>query len=382
MQEHMSKGFPFPHWRWRKRLAWGGCVLEIRFLALVLCGFALLGAACGQDTQETAKADAPPVSVAPSDVFSRRAPAPSGPTARKWLLVGDSLSISLGEQMERALAGVPGLDFARDGMRSTGLTRPELLDWPSHLRDRAAAEKPDVVVIMLGANDVMPVVGEDGNRVYFENPAWAGAYAAKARELVAICKSANPHVSVYWVGVPSMGEASLAAGVPQVNAALAGMCGGEAHCRFIDTYAAFSDPEGRFTRHARDAATGESTSLRTADGVHMTDAGAKLLAGITLKALAKGESLPSSAGVDELRALARDLRPVAEEAPKKPERTPPAKAVKVKKQVYSVKNGDTMLSIARRLGVEAEDLVAANPSVDTRRLSIGQDLRIPADSKR
>ncbi|WP_428559330.1 MAG: GDSL-type esterase/lipase family protein [Solidesulfovibrio sp. DCME] len=348
-------------------------------LACLLCGLSLVSTACrGEDSPAPPSPDTP---IAPTDVFSRRAPAaPAAPApkpqATRLLVVGDSLSISLGEQLERALAGTPGLDFARDGTRSTGLTRPELLDWPARLHERVAGEVPDILVVMLGANDVMPVDGPDGARVYFDNPAWPEAYAAKAKGLVDIARRANPHVRVYWVGVPSMGEASLAGGVRQVNAALAAMCAA-AGCRFIDTAAAFSDPDGRFSRHGRDAATGETVLLRTADGVHLTESGARFLAGLVLAGLGDGTPLPQSAGADELRAYARDVRPVADPAAQ-PTPAQPAPKVKLSGKTYAVKKGDTVNGIARKLGVPAADLAAANPGVDSTRLSLGQSLRVPA----
>ncbi|MHC1711136.1 MAG: DUF459 domain-containing protein [Solidesulfovibrio sp.] len=342
--------------------------------SLVLC--CCLGAACSQENAE--KSPSSP-EVAPTDVFSKRAPKPPRPNLRKILVVGDSLSISLGEQMERALSGAAGIDFARNGTRSSGLTRPELVDWPTHLRELVARACPDVVVIMLGANDVMPVEGPDGGRVYFESPGWPTAYAAKASELIAICRQANPQASIYWVGIPAMGEASLASGAIQVNAAIAALCAATPGCRFIDTKPAFSDPAGRFSRHARDAATGDIVPIRTGDGVHMTDGGAKLLAGVVLRTLADQEKLPPVAGVDELRAFARDLRPVQEEEPQ-PTRETLSKA-KPSGKIYAVRQGDTVLTIARHLGINAKDLMAVNPGVDSKRLSLGQTLRIPAKKR-
>lgn len=193
-------------------------------------------------------------------------------------------------------------------------------------------------------------------------------------------RRANPGAVVYWVGVPAMGEPSLASGVRQVNAALSAMCAATPGCRFIDTQAAFSDPDGRFSRHARDAATGETLALRTADGVHLTEGGARLLAGVVLAAVADREKLPPSAGINELRLYARDVRPVADEAPAAPAREPQAKAPPARPgdAVYSVRQGDTFHIIAKRLGIAPDDLAAVNPGVDSRRLSLGQSLRLPA----
>lgn len=348
-------------------------------LSGIVCLLCLLGASCKGES-----GNPPPVGsiVSAVDVFSKPAPRPPKSRALRLLVAGDSLSISLGEQLEHTLSGAPGIDFSRDGTRSTGLTRPELLDWPVRLRERVAEEAPDVVVIMIGANDVMPLVGPDGSHIYFDNPDWPKAYAAKAREMVDICRAANPRVKVYWVGVPAMGEPALAAGVKQVNAALKAMCAATPACTFVNTQAAFADPKGNFSRHGRDGASGDALLLRTADGVHMTDSGAKLLAGVVLDALAHDKILPPNAGVDELRSFAHDVRPVAETAEAKtpaPQPAPPK--VKPGRQVYVVRKGDTILVIAKRLGIAAADLAAVNPGVDSSRLALGQALRLPARHK-
>jgi hypothetical protein len=357
------------------------CGAPRRALAALACLACLLGTACGQD--EAPKSAEAPKTAAQSQALPKTASPPQSSQApqtrtKRLLVVGDSLSISLGEQLEHALAGAPGLDFSRDGQRSTGLSRPDLLDWPARLRELVAKSAPDIVVIMIGANDVMPLTAADGSRVYFDQPAWDDAYAAKARELVAICRQANPDVAVSWVGAPPMGDAALNAGVKRVNVVLARMCA-EAGCRFIDAEAAFSDPEGLYTRHAKDAATAEATAIRTADGVHLTEAGARLLAGVTAAALAGKEQLPPTAGLDELRAQARDLRPVADPAPQaQREASGKAKAkARPSGKVYSVRNGDTFRTIAKRMGVAEDDLAALNPDADPRRLSIGQPLRLP-----
>lgn len=44
---------------------------------------------------------------------------------------------------------------------------------------------------------------------------------------------------------------------------------------------------------------------------------------------------------------------------------------------YTVEEGDTLLTIAFRFSVSVDDIVAVNPGVDSRFLSIGQDLVIP-----
>jgi len=339
-----------------------------RLALFIVLGGCLL-AACDRKAEKTPA----PATVEPRDIFRHRAP-PLLPAVRRLLVVGDSLSISLGEQLERALAGTPGLDYAWDGTKSTGLTRPELLNWPQHLRQLTDRQAPDIVVIMLGANDVMPVDNPGGGRIQFEDPAWAMAYAVKAQELTAICREANPRVAIYWVGVPSMGDPALASGVRKVNAALRAMCR-TADCRFIDTHAAFSDTADHFSRHARDTATGDIVSIRTADGVHLTENGARLLAGLVLAPIAATEKLPVTAGMDELLARSRDLAVVPDPEPSSQPSAVPHRIDSGR--VHTIKSGETLASIAKQLHLPEQDILAVNPGVNPRRLAIGQKLRLP-----
>ena len=53
---------------------------------------------------------------------------PGAPKAKRILLVGDSLSIGLGQQMETAFAGKPSVRFAHLGKVSSGLANPAFCD--------------------------------------------------------------------------------------------------------------------------------------------------------------------------------------------------------------------------------------------------------------
>ena len=57
--------------------------------------------------------------------------------------------------------------------------------------------------------------------------------------------------------------------------------------------------------------------------------------------------------------------------------TPPAERVDV--QVHVVKSGDSFSTIARAYGVSLNDLIAANPQSDPRRLLVGDRIRVPAE---
>jgi len=66
--------------------------------------------------------------------------------------------------------------------------------------------------------------------------------------------------------------------------------------------------------------------------------------------------------------------------PAAPNPAPPAATAAAASGVYAVADGDTVWSVAKRLGVTPEQLTDANPGIDPRRMSIGQQLTVPAGS--
>ena len=98
--------------------------------------------------------------------FSARRPLPV------WI-AGDSLVVIPGQSVERAVAGNPAVAaMPIDGRISTGLGRPDVFNWFTHVDDvmRTRKPKPRTVVVMFGANDTHDYMtglprGKDGRLV-------------------------------------------------------------------------------------------------------------------------------------------------------------------------------------------------------------------------
>ena len=91
---------------------------------------------------------------------SSRAPAPrrpEGTPSTNVVVFGDSMAEWLAYGLEEAFAETPEIGINRKPRPNTGLIRVEqrgeAYDWPSSARDMLAAEKPDYVVMMIGAAD-------------------------------------------------------------------------------------------------------------------------------------------------------------------------------------------------------------------------------------
>ncbi|NDY58781.1 DUF459 domain-containing protein [Desulfovibrio sulfodismutans] len=297
-------------------------------------------------------------------------------------VIGDSLSIGLGKEMERVFAARQDVGFTRLGKVSSGLAKPEFFDWEKTAAKLASDLEPDVVVIMIGANDNKNILTEDGRTIYFTDPAWDAAYAARAALLADACRAHAPQAKLFWVGAPVMADAALSRDLKRINAALAAMCAGKKGCTFIDTWSVLADGEGRFAPLAA-AATGEMTAIRLDDGVHVTPVGSRLLASRCLETILPAMGLDASV-IGTVFADATHLRPVAarEVASAKPDASVTAAIPAGKTPVdapgrHTVRSGETLWRVAKNAGTTVAALVASNPGLHPDRLAAGQVLTLP-----
>lgn len=201
---------------------------------------------------------------------------PSNPNGHTVLVVGDSLSIPLSDRMElhlRAQASPVGLVHV--GKVSSGLARPDFFDWNDQLKRLVSAAQPDVVVVVLAANDNKPL-SSGGRVVPFESPEWELEYGRRVQQLLAIAKSANPRTYVLWVGAPVMAEPKLRRDLRTVNHAIERACRRQDSCRFVTTEQALLGANGKFSFYLGND-EGKVERARAADGVHLTAWGAELL---------------------------------------------------------------------------------------------------------
>ena len=68
--------------------------------------------------------------------------------------------------------------------------------------------------------------------------------------------------------------------------------------------------------------------------------------------------------------------------PRWPQPAPaPRRHVAASNRVYTRREGETIAIVAKKLHLPEEDILAVNPGINTRRLSIGQTLRLPRRHK-
>ena len=204
-------------------------------------------------------------------------PNPKEPTAAaplRVLIVGDSVGLDMGGALQSDLASTGVVRAALDARESTGLTRPDYFNWPAELTADMQASQPQVVVVMIGANDPQDFPGPPD--VPFASPRWNALYAQRVSQFMAIAESSR--ALVVWLGMPPMENPGLNAAMADIDAVDAQAAAqAKPHVHFVATDKSLGTPQGGYTAFVTNAA-GQIINVRTPDGTHLTPGGGQVAA--------------------------------------------------------------------------------------------------------
>jgi len=253
------------------------------------------------------------------------------------MVFGDSTADWLAYGLEQAYADAPEMAVLRRHRTYSGLirtenrndSRGEYPDWPQAAREMIAAQKPKFVLMMIGINDrrsirqTAPVPAPaaarnaksapprpddpaaleldkpapdqssdsaapgqpaaaasastppGGNRTLeFRSDAWSEAYIRRIDETLAALKTSG--VPVFWVGLPPLRGLKASSDISFLNDLYRSRAD-RAGIIFVDVWDGFVDEDGRLGQSGPDY-EGQIRRLRSGDGVHFTQAGARKLA--------------------------------------------------------------------------------------------------------
>jgi uncharacterized protein len=176
------------------------------------------------------------------------------------LVTGDSMMLLTDRYLKRDLPASVHVDIRV----STGLSRPELLDWHALAQRQTRRYRPDVVIATMGANDGWPIRGAEccGAR-------WTARYATRARRLLRAWSPAR----VYWLTLPAPDDVELGRQFEAVNRAV--IRAALRTAAVVDLRPVIT-PSGGF--EPRMAIGDVVQQIRSADGVHLWWPGARLAA--------------------------------------------------------------------------------------------------------
>ena len=204
-------------------------------------------------------------------------PNPKEPTAAaplRVLIVGDSIGLDLGGPLQSDLAGTGVVSAALDARESTGLTRPDYFNWPAELTADLKTAQPQVVVVMIGANDAQDFLGPPD--VPYTSPQWNTLYAQRVAQFMKLAGSGG--AAVVWVGMPPMQNAGLNAQMSDVNAVVQQQSAlARPAVTYLSTDRSLGTAQGSYTAFVTNAA-GQVVNVRTPDGTHLTPGGGQLVA--------------------------------------------------------------------------------------------------------
>jgi uncharacterized protein len=235
--------------------------------------------------QSSARTDTQAVPPVTPDAFppgQLGGPAAPKRALRHLLVTGDSMSMPLDAVLARRLANGNALEVTRDPHLGTGISKSALVDWGKLSARQAGTQKPDAVVVFIGANEGFPMKGADGRTRNCCDAAWAAEYAYRVRLMMNTYRR-NGAARVYWLTLPLPRDSRRAPISRAVNAAIQVAAQPyRAQVRVLDMAALFT-PDGHYS-DAIDV-NGQRRLVREADGIHLNEAGAELAGDQVLRAL-------------------------------------------------------------------------------------------------
>jgi hypothetical protein len=162
---------------------------------------------------------------------------------------------------------------------STGISKAGFfgLNWVKHAAAQARSIHPDATIVWIGPNEGFPI-----NGISCCGRAWISAYAQRARMMMRSYRRGG-RALVYWLTLPIPRSGALAHVLRAVNRAIFEAAhGAGTGVHVIDMRRVFT-PRNRFQQTA--CYRGHCFSARQPDGVHLSNAGARVAADIIARRL-------------------------------------------------------------------------------------------------
>jgi uncharacterized protein len=215
-------------------------------------------------------------------------PTPADPV--EVLVTGDSQAEFIGHLLTDELPD-DLFDVEVVPRNSTGLTNPQFFNWELNAEQEIAARQPDAVVMVIGGNDGFNLLVDD--QLYgYGDPEWQVEYARRAAVVMRELTS-NGERPVYWLPPPTARDSEQNAIYATQNRAVEDAAEAVPGARYVDIFNTIND--GVYSDEL--TIDGRRVLARQSDGIHFTREGAVVPVGLLL------------------RAMAKDYRPLRDEAP-------------------------------------------------------------------
>jgi hypothetical protein len=218
------------------------------------------------------------------------APAPEvaavekAPDAKRVLVLGDFMAGALAKGLAEAYEQDAKVVVVDASNGSSGLVRDDFYDWPAELPALVEKEKPDAILVLVGAND-----RQDAGSVEFGSDAWKVTYTLRVGAFADALKATGK--PVLWAGLAPVRQNAMSRDYSTFNGIFRERLESKG-LPYVDVWNGFTDEEGKFVSSGPDV-TGQKAQLRVDDGLNFTRSGQRKLAYFVEKELndiLKGES--------------------------------------------------------------------------------------------
>ena len=210
---------------------------------------------------------------------SRQKFSPARPL-RLWI-AGDSLVVVPGESLLRAAATNRAIERTGkvDGRIASGLERPDVFNWFTHVRKVLEKERPRAVVAMFGGNDdhgFMTGLPEGIQISTFGSSSWNREYRRRVSGLMDTVTRQGAYL--VWIGLPISSDVEQTRRYDAINAIVQSEAAQRpGRVAYLDTYFFFAGEDGGYAQYVTDS-SGKLVKMRADDGVHFERAAGDLVA--------------------------------------------------------------------------------------------------------
>jgi len=191
-----------------------------------------------------------------------------------FLLIGDSfMAEAFGPALEKELILYKNVLVFRKGVYSTGLSRPDYFDWEKEVKDLILQKKPNLAVVMFGANDGQDIRTQN-IIIRYGQEEWNINYGQKVSAFLKILNDNN--IFVFWIGNPIARSSYYSSKMANLNSIYEAECQKSVNCRYVSTWSLLTDSQGKYSAYLPDQ-NNKNRLARANDGIHTTSFGSQIL---------------------------------------------------------------------------------------------------------
>ena len=188
---------------------------------------------------------------------------------------GDSLMQGVAPHVQKHLQEKFDIKTINLSKQSTGLSYPSFFDWPKTIQDAISENKQiKVLIVFLGANDPWDMPNpKGGSYLKFQSPEWETVYRSRISQIIQTAK--ENRISVMWLSPPNMKKDSLNQQMVYLNRVISDEVK-KHQAFFIDSRPLLGGKNDIYNEYV--TKNGNSIKMRSADGIHFSTDGQKLIA--------------------------------------------------------------------------------------------------------